>query len=651
MATEFPMNAVDRVSSSPGRRRARCRVAGLVLLTLGLAASAPLHAVESQCAADLVSASDRQDGDAFGYAVSMHEGLGRTLLAIGAPYLRDDEPDRSGFVEVFERVAGSWIFRARITAPDGAPARFGRALALTANGEGFLLAIGADGATYVTAGTSGSDWAPLVSIADDSLVTGRCLDADWNAEASAFWILAGAPAGAVLLEGTPGGAWTAWPVLDGAESINSVDLELAAPESFIALGGAFPSGRALLILEGASAGSWSVAAEFPTPAPELYWFAANVAISVIDGRAVCAASTEAGYYQYQVPSWIFLYERQSGGGWTPEWDLAVEGTLTGAPGWSYPPDSRSGQSLRIANVGDEHVIAFGMPLDYNNGALDGQIALFFGSWDRSWSQVLLPQAPKSGLSLNYGFAVDLQVIGATVRIAAGAPATDSPILGASRAFIQEVAAPRDCDGSGAADGCEIDAGAVADCNGNAVPDACDIAEGVSADENGDGVPDECDPDCNGNGLSDVVEIDLGLATDCNFNGAIDSCDIAGGASSDEDGNGVPDECETDCNANGIPDWLDVLFGLAPDCNGNGVPDECDLAAGTSTDTNLNGVPDECECLADLDGDGQTAFSDLLIVLAQWGPCPPVCLGDVDGDGEVGFADLLAVLATWGICPG
>ena len=53
-----------------------------------------------------------------------------------------------------------------------------------------------------------------------------------------------------------------------------------------------------------------------------------------------------------------------------------------------------------------------------------------------------------------------------------------------------------------------------------------------------------------------------------------------------------------------------------------------------------------EC-ADADGDGEVGFSDLLLVLAQWGPCPPKCLGDIDGDGVVSVSDLLQVLRAWG----
>ena len=56
------------------------------------------------------------------------------------------------------------------------------------------------------------------------------------------------------------------------------------------------------------------------------------------------------------------------------------------------------------------------------------------------------------------------------------------------------------------------------------------------------------------------------------------------------------------------------------------------------------------CGADVDGDNVVGISDFLLVLAQWGPCPPKCFADVDGDGEVGILDFLQVLAEWGPCP-
>ncbi|MEE8156340.1 MAG: hypothetical protein V3T53_15405 [Phycisphaerales bacterium] len=53
--------------------------------------------------------------------------------------------------------------------------------------------------------------------------------------------------------------------------------------------------------------------------------------------------------------------------------------------------------------------------------------------------------------------------------------------------------------------------------------------------------------------------------------------------------------------------------------------------------------------ADLDGDGQVGASDLLILLASWGPCEDcaACAADLDGNGVVGASDLLILLSNWG----
>ena len=55
------------------------------------------------------------------------------------------------------------------------------------------------------------------------------------------------------------------------------------------------------------------------------------------------------------------------------------------------------------------------------------------------------------------------------------------------------------------------------------------------------------------------------------------------------------------------------------------------------------------CLWDLDANGSIGVSDLLSLLASWGPCKG-CPADFDGNGNVGVSDLLALLANWGPCP-
>ena len=52
---------------------------------------------------------------------------------------------------------------------------------------------------------------------------------------------------------------------------------------------------------------------------------------------------------------------------------------------------------------------------------------------------------------------------------------------------------------------------------------------------------------------------------------------------------------------------------------------------------------------DIDGDGIVGLSDLLILLAEWGPCGDCedCPADLDRDCTVGLSDLLILLANWG----
>ena len=52
--------------------------------------------------------------------------------------------------------------------------------------------------------------------------------------------------------------------------------------------------------------------------------------------------------------------------------------------------------------------------------------------------------------------------------------------------------------------------------------------------------------------------------------------------------------------------------------------------------------------ADVNLDTVVDVSDLLQVLADWGPCGG-CTTDLNGNGDVGTDDLLIVIAAWGPC--
>jgi hypothetical protein len=55
------------------------------------------------------------------------------------------------------------------------------------------------------------------------------------------------------------------------------------------------------------------------------------------------------------------------------------------------------------------------------------------------------------------------------------------------------------------------------------------------------------------------------------------------------------------------------------------------------------------CPADLDGSGSVGFTDLTLLLGNWGPCAGSCPEDLDCDGTVGFGDLTTLLGNWGPC--
>ncbi len=85
-----------------------------------------------------------------------------------------------------------------------------------------------------------------------------------------------------------------------------------------------------------------------------------------------------------------------------------------------------------------------------------------------------------------------------------------------------------------------------------------------------------------------------------------------------------------------------------DFDGNGNPDLASAnrdSGDVSIAINQTCVP----CPSDVDGNGQVGITDLLDLLAAWGPNPG-SPADLNGDGTVGINDLLTLLADWGPCP-
>ncbi|MCP3903238.1 MAG: hypothetical protein GY715_06330 [Planctomycetes bacterium] len=72
---------------------------------------------------------------------------------------------------------------------------------------------------------------------------------------------------------------------------------------------------------------------------------------------------------------------------------------------------------------------------------------------------------------------------------------------------------------------------------------------------------------------------------------------------------------------------DNLFGPMTDGGGNSI---CGL------------------CPADLNGNGQVDFADILAVIGAWGTCTG-CAEDLNDNGLVGFDDILVIIGAWGPC--
>jgi hypothetical protein len=99
-----------------------------------------------------------------------------------------------------------------------------------------------------------------------------------------------------------------------------------------------------------------------------------------------------------------------------------------------------------------------------------------------------------------------------------------------------------------------------------------------------------------------------------------------------------------------PGVLDLSFA---DVTGDGVADLIapigSIGPVTSSIAVVSGVAPATP--GDIDGDGVVGITDLLGLLAAWGPCPapcpPSCPADLDDDCQAGITDLLLLLAGWG----
>ncbi|MHC4421013.1 MAG: right-handed parallel beta-helix repeat-containing protein [Planctomycetota bacterium] len=98
----------------------------------------------------------------------------------------------------------------------------------------------------------------------------------------------------------------------------------------------------------------------------------------------------------------------------------------------------------------------------------------------------------------------------------------------------------------------------------------------------------------------------------------------------------------------------VPLGITTDLDGNprfvDDPDTLDTGNGDPPVVDMGAYEYQIPCPWDLDSDGNVNVVDLLIVIANWGPCED-CPADFNDDGFVNVLDLLALIGNWGPCPG
>ncbi|TVQ56682.1 MAG: hypothetical protein EA377_01880 [Phycisphaerales bacterium] len=110
-----------------------------------------------------------------------------------------------------------------------------------------------------------------------------------------------------------------------------------------------------------------------------------------------------------------------------------------------------------------------------------------------------------------------------------------------------------------------------------------------------------------------------------------------------DGNLITTVCGTTASSNGITQTLDASN------NGDFAIVRVRFENGNRAALLID-FTDVTECpLGDLNCDGVVNVFDLLILLENWGTCPPAgeCIGDLNDDGVVNVFDLLILLENWG----
>ena len=147
-------------------------------------------------------------------------------------------------------------------------------------------------------------------------------------------------------------------------------------------------------------------------------------------------------------------------------------------------------------------------------------------------------------------------------------------------------------------------------------------------------------DDDGDGAVDILDF-IAFAHTCLGSTGVTADDDCAVHDVDQDG---------DVDINDFAVFLIAYDDVIADCNSNGTPDFEEIIANLALDADMNGELDDCtpDCLGDIDNSGAVDFTDLVGVIAAWGPCGG-CAADLNNSGAVDFADLVILLAAFGDC--
>lgn len=134
----------------------------------------------------------------------------------------------------------------------------------------------------------------------------------------------------------------------------------------------------------------------------------------------------------------------------------------------------------------------------------------------------------------------------------------------------------------------------------------------------------------------VVDLDDFLAAAGSWTGDAPGTLEPGGERMDFDG-------DFDVDASDIAAFVKAAGLPADDCDGDGTLDLVQIASGAASDVNGDGVIDLCQTIPpDVNVDFIVDATDLGMIVQAWGT--PV--HDLDGDGTTGFSEILMVLVAW-----